>query len=149
MITDDIVLMATARRTAFSAHFGQYRRDGVTPYSEHIMAVVDRVRRLDNASAELISVAYLHDVIEDSDITTDMLLNLGLPAEVVTAVDALTKKKNQSYDDYLVGVKNNPMALSVKIQDILSNLSDSPTTKQIRKYSKALLFLVDESTAAK
>jgi hypothetical protein len=31
----------------------------------------------------------------------------------------------------------------VKIADILHNLSDSPTPKQIRKYAAALLWLVD------
>jgi len=40
-------------------------------------------------------------------------------------------------------VKCNELARKVKIADMLSNLADNPTDKQIKKYAKGLLFLVD------
>ena len=41
---------------------------------------------------EEMSVALLHDVIEDSDITAEDLLNNGIPSNIVDAVQCLTKK---------------------------------------------------------
>jgi hypothetical protein len=46
------------------------------------------------------------------------------------------------YDDYPERVAASPIAAKVKIADMLSNLADDPTPKQIRKYAKGLLRLV-------
>jgi len=50
-------------------------------------------------------------------------------------------RKTKSYEDYLEDVKKNPLARTVKIADMLSNLADNPTKNQIIKYSKGLLYL--------
>ena len=135
-------LLKKVFQIANDAHSGQYRRDGVTPYIKHPMDVATRVSHLGN---EYVAVAYLHDVLEDTDTTVDDLVNAGVPNDIIQAVSILTKHNHDkiSYDEYLVNVKNNNLARRVKIADMLSNLADSPTDKQIRKYSKGLLFLVD------
>jgi len=45
----------------------------------------------------------LHDSIEDEKTTADELLALGVPSEAVVLVQALTKRDEQSYEDYLRG----------------------------------------------
>jgi (p)ppGpp synthase/HD superfamily hydrolase len=124
------------------AHDGQFRRDGVTTYITHVDAVVSRV----NDPYEIM-VAYLHDTLEDTYVTLDDLLGEvvkgNIPASVVVAVDLLTKKKGEPYLDMIKRIKENKLATAVKIADNLSNLSDSPTDRQIIKYSKSLLILVD------
>jgi len=69
------------------------------------------------------SVALLHDVIEDSDITADELLAEGIPNDVVTAVLCLTKQAGENYQDFVLRAKQNPIARKVKIADIEDNLN--------------------------
>jgi (p)ppGpp synthase/HD superfamily hydrolase len=136
-------LISLSMQIAIKAHFGQYRRDGVTPYIKHPIAVADRVSHL---GYEYACVAYLHDVIEDTKVTDSDLKDEGIPENILKAVAILSKNlynENVSYDQYLSCVKKNELARKVKIADMISNLADNPTDKQIKKYAKGLLFLVD------
>lgn len=128
-----------ARGIAFEAHKGQTRRDGVTPYFTHLQAVVSRLPENDVVHA----VAWLHDVLEDTDYTPEKLQELSIPDYVINYVMLLTKEKGESYDEYIEALKHVPIARQVKIADILSNLADTPTERQIVKYSKALLKLLE------
>jgi (p)ppGpp synthase/HD superfamily hydrolase len=129
-------LVAAAEQIARNAHSGQYRRDGITPYIVHPESVASRVN-----TAEEKATAWLHDVLEDTSVTQEDLLSSGIPENVITAVVTMTKIAGISYTDYLVNVKENPIARVVKIADMNSNLADTPTPKQIAKYSEGLKFL--------
>jgi len=129
-----------ARLIAISAHSGQFRRDGKTPYIEHPYAVADRVEHL---GYKYICVALLHDVLEDTKVTAHDLLTAGIQEDIVAAVQILTKHPSRNYDEYIKLVKFNNLACHVKIADMLSNLADSPTNKQIHKYAHGLLFLTE------
>lgn len=89
-------------------------------------------------------VAYLHDVLEDCpDYTPDVLLEQGVPHEIVWNVIILTKLKGEKYLPYLLRVKNSgsKVALIVKLADIDHNLSDldlyDETKKMIDRYQMA------------
>ena len=111
----------------------------ITPYIEHPKAVASRVKTDDEKA-----VAFGHDILEDCNwITPLYLLDNGLEPHIVEAIKILTKTNNKSYSDYLYDVKDNPLARTVKIADLLSNLADNPTNKQIRKYAVGLQVLVD------
>ena len=69
------------------------------------------------------SVALLHDVIEDSDITAAQLLTEGIPEQVVTAVLCLSKQRNETYQDFVLRAKQNPLARKVKLADIEDNMA--------------------------
>ncbi len=136
MSTPDTVTLA--RRIATEAHQGQYRRDGVTPYIRHPEAVAAQV-----AGRPLLeAIAWLHDVVEDTSVSSQQLLDAGLPAEVVRGVELLTKREGTSYEAYLERIKPDPVARQVKVADLLANLADHPSESQIRKYAKALLILL-------
>ena len=126
------------RLLALAAHNGQFRRDGVTPYIKHPEAVAARVKGDEMAEA----VAWLHDVIEDTDQTADDLRAMLVPDNVIAAVELMTHPHGEPYKDYLKRIKTNPLATKVKIADMLANLSDSPTERQIKKYARGLLFLL-------
>lgn len=128
-----------AKVIAFDAHKGQTRRDGKTPSFKHLEAVVSRLPEDDTVRA----IGWLHDVLEDTDYTVDKLQALGVPDHVIVAVVLLTKKKGVSYEDYIEALRHTN-AKQVKIADMLSNLADDPTDRQIVKYSKALLQLLDK-----
>lgn len=126
------------KRIAYKVHAGQTRRDGKTLYIKHIEKVVSLV----GEDEELQCVAWLHDVIEDSQHTMDTLIDLGVPMVIANLVgNVLTHKYEHSYFKYIKNVKIIKIATSVKIADIVANLSDKPTNKQIEKYYKALCIL--------
>jgi (p)ppGpp synthase/HD superfamily hydrolase len=98
--------------------------------------------KLAGEDAVVIATAWLHDVLEDTNETSKTLYDAGIPYGVIRAVETLTKTKNVSYDEYLNGVKLNWIAKKVKVADMLHNLSDAPTDRQIIKYANGLLFLI-------
>lgn len=121
-------------------HSGQFRRDGVTPYIRH---PEDVAKQLKGRPAEWVAVAWLHDILEDTTCTeADLRHILEAPESVIEAVVLLTKKEGQHYLEYLEALRANEIARMVKIADMVSNLSDKPTTKQIRKYATGLLRLI-------
>lgn len=128
-----------AERIARNAHRGQFRRDGVTPYIQHPEGVVARLR---GESEEVISAAWLHDVLEDSKVVADDLSESGVPRAVVSAVVALTHMPDEPYENYLRVIRENPIAIKVKVADMLHNLSDAPTGKQVLKYARGLIVLL-------
>ncbi len=127
---------------AKKAHAGQVDKAGVD-YIQHPLYVASQV----NTEQEK-AVALLHDVIEDSDITAADLFASGLSNEVVTAVQILTKKKGQSYQEYLGKVKSNNLARVVKLADLkhnsdLSRLKSVTNTDYecVKKYKNAIYYL--------
>jgi len=119
-------------------HDGQYRRDGVTPYIRHPEAVASRVAGDFMAEA----AAWLHDVLEDTAATEETLREAQIPEEVIMCVVKLTNQGTMGYDRYLAQIRADPLAKKVKIADMLSNLSDHPTNRQIVKYARGLLVLL-------
>lgn len=133
---NDIITLAI--QIARDGHSGQFRRDGVTPYIKHPEAVAARVG--DDPIA--IAAAWLHDILEDTPWTTEDLRKRGIPEEVIEVVFLLTKERCVNYTEYLGFIAAHPIARKVKIADMLANLSDNPTDRQIEKYANGLLYLM-------
>lgn len=68
------------------------------------------------------AVAALHDVVEDTDTTLDDLVEYGFSGEVIDAVDLLTHRKSESYEDYIERVRGNEPARKVKLADLEDNM---------------------------
>lgn len=136
-------LIEIAKEFATRKHEGQFRYDGVTPYIFHPLEVARRVENSVGAIKEEIAAALLHDVIEDTGATPEDLILIGMPNTVVLAVVLLTKKEGQGYMEYLEAVRRNSIARTVKVHDMLANLSDSPSKKQVKKYAEGLTFLLN------
>ena len=135
--------------TARMAHTGQKRRSG-EDYFTHPSEVRNITRRFYPRDHAAQMVALLHDAIEDAPGST-----VDTPEEmeefirgsiqdphsgqvVIDAVKALTHEKNAPYTDYVVGLLDNPLALKVKLADMIHNLSSTPTPRQKQKYLIAL-----------
>lgn len=127
-----------ASSIARKAHEGQFRRDGITPYITHPEEVA---KSLEGEDPDVIAAAWLHDVLEDTDVGLSDLNNEGIPAHVIEAVALLTRWDGQPYEDYLHWITQDEIARKVKIADIRHNLSDAPTVKQCQKYTKAISIL--------
>ena len=118
------------------AHIGQQRKSGA-PYIEHVKSVVFQLE--DNTDAQI--VAWLYDVIEDSDYTAQYLINNGICENLVNEVELLTKKREHTYPQYIDVIKTSELATKVKKADVIEDLSDNPSNKQMIKLSKTLIQL--------
>lgn len=126
-------LIQRAKEIAVVAHQGQTRTDG-RPYIEHPCRVANAVED------RLKPIAYLHDVIEDTSVTLDDLLSKGFPDYVISAIDVLTHRTEDTNIQYWAKIKTNPDALSVKLADINDNVNDHPLERAKAKYVLALKF---------
>ena len=104
-----------AEAIATSAHKGQLDKGG-HPYIEHPRAV----SKLVSSDDEKV-VAWLHDVIEDTDITLEDLKLFGFSSSILEAVDAITRRPGEERSDYLMRVADNRLATAVKIADLTHN----------------------------
>lgn len=113
-------LLARAEGIARYAHLGQTDRfDTSEPYIRHIERVVSSLHR----PADQV-IAWLHDVIEDSEITAHSLAADGFPPYIVSAVTLLTRSNGQRYDACIQTIldSRDPFARRVKIADIRDHL---------------------------
>ncbi|PEQ96499.1 GTP pyrophosphokinase [Bacillus cereus] len=131
-----------AHEIAKKGHAGQVDKAGMD-YIKHPEAVASFVN-----TKEEKATAYLHDVLEDTEITAADLLNAGIPHNVVEAVQVLTKEKYTLYFEYLSRVKENSLARTVKLADLKHNSDRSRLAriadkdlKRLEKYRKAIKFL--------
>lgn len=107
------------------------------PYFErHVEEVVGVVSKA-GGTDEHITVAYLHDVVEDTVVTLDDI-KIFFTDAVVEAVDAITKRKGESYFEYIDRVRKNDLATFVKAADLTVNLGNDPPPKLAAKYKIAL-----------
>ena len=139
-------LIEKSLHIALRAYAGKTDKAG-REYIHHPLRVMAKMK----TDVEM-SVALLHDVIEDSDITAEQLLAEGIPAEVVEAVVCLSKTENEDYHDFVARAKKNELAARVKIADIEDNIDvlRLPTLNEydlarVQKYHRAWQFLNDKS----
>ena len=109
-------LLETAVRIAVEAHTGQKDRNG-QPYILHRLRVMARVLTQDEKI-----VAILHDVIEDTPWTPDQLKDRGFPPHILQALDCVTKREGEAYEDFVTRSASNPIALRVKLADLEDNM---------------------------
>ncbi|MCP4896290.1 MAG: hypothetical protein GY906_04885 [bacterium] len=92
-----------------------------------------------------VAVAWLHDVVEDTDTTLADLVAEGVDPAIVAAVSSLTRTEGQAYRDYIGDIKYNgdreQLGRHVKIQDLIENISRTEKPSMIRRYAQALEIL--------
>lgn len=130
-------MLEKAIEIAVEAHRGQIDKAG-KEYILHPMRVMLRGRN----DTEMI-VGILHDVVEDTPITIDMLRLEGFSDDILTAIECVTKRRGESYGTFIDRVLTNPLATQVKLYDMEDNMNRDripyPTPKdeaRFRKYEK-------------
>lgn len=90
-------------------------------------------------------VAVLHDVVEDSDTTLSALAEQGFSQAILDALDCITHRPGEAYEDYVDRLAANPIARQVKLSDLRDNLANnrslrptSETLARIARYERAL-----------
>ena len=135
--------MSTLERAiviAAEAHAGRTDKAGA-PYILHPLRMM-----MDLTSAEERIVAVLHDVCEDCPgWTFERLRGEGFSEEILAALDSVTKRKGEPYEDFALRAAANPIGRRVKLADLRDNSDLSRITtpsvkdhQRIAKYARAI-----------
>jgi (p)ppGpp synthase/HD superfamily hydrolase len=111
--------MATLERAielAVQYHKGQVDKMG-QPYILHPLRVMARCQ-----GVEAQMVAIMHDLVEDTPVTPEMLLAEGFSQAVVDGLLGVTRRKRESYREFVLRARENPLARAVKLADLEDNL---------------------------
>ncbi len=111
-------LVIKAIGLAYKAHHGQFDVTGI-PYIFHPYHIAEQF----DTETE-VCVALLHDVVEDTDITLEELRG-EFPDSITDAVELLTHRDEVDYFDYIEGIRANPVAVAVKLEDLRHNMDES------------------------
>jgi (p)ppGpp synthase/HD superfamily hydrolase len=136
-------LLRKAEEIAVAAHRGQLDKTG-HPFSDHLRRVAEQVGGRDQKM-----VAYLHDIVEKADgWSLDRLSAEGFPRPVVNAVDAMTKREDETYADFVRRAISDPLARPVKRADLKDNLQQTERNGDDgSKYRMGLAILEEQATA--
>ena len=129
------IILDRAKEIAKAAHEGQVDKAG-KPYIEHPMRVMKMGKTVEEKIAGV-----LHDVVEDSEWTFEMLEKEGIPKDVMDALRCVTKlSEDEDYDHFIARVKTNPLAVKVKLNDLKDNMDitrlDQVTEKDLARLNK-------------
>ncbi|NKB87977.1 MAG: RelA/SpoT family protein [Acidobacteria bacterium] len=139
----DAALVRRAYERADASHSGQIRRSGA-PYVEHPLAVADILCSW-HLDASSIAVGLLHDVLEDTNVSSEEL-EQEFGEEIVKLVAGVTKigqiafnsrlqEQADNFRKLLLAMVDDVRVLLVKLADRLHNmrtLEHLPETKRIR-----------------
>lgn len=92
---------------------------GGEPYILHCIQVMENVRKWDDVDLQI--AAMLHDIIEDTKITAEDLLQMGYSPRVVKIVKNVTFPKGCDYDARILEVCDDQDSIKVKMADIEHN----------------------------
>jgi (p)ppGpp synthase/HD superfamily hydrolase len=131
--------LARAIEIAVVAHKGQKDKSGAD-YILHPLRVMQRSK---TETEKICGV--LHDVIEDTDWTFEALKKEGFSEEIIAVLRCVTKlSEEEDYDSFIERVAMNPIAIQVKINDLLDNMDITRLSrltetdwKRLNKYLKA------------
>lgn len=112
-------LLILAEEIAREAHKGQLDKVG-EPYINHPMRVSSYCTSLKGKI-----VGWLHDVVEDTNVTLESLANKGFDEEIIEALRCVTKENGYDIDEYYARIKVNNLAKEVKLADLKDNTDES------------------------
>ena len=134
-----IVEHTAARALARIAHFGQVDKAG-KPYFDHLKRVASE---LDTFGEH--TIAYLHDIIEDTHVSYQDLKDIGFSQQTIFFVDLLTRDNKMEYNEYIKSIANANLRIPirVKIEDLYDHLRDTSclSDSMMKRYQIALKML--------
>lgn len=131
--------LADAIALAVRVHQDQVDRAG-QPYILHPLRVM---LRLTGELEQMVGI--LHDVVEDSDLTFDDLRQMGYREEVITALDGVTRRDGETYEEFVARSQAHPVSRRVKLADLEDNMDlrriageiSHKDVERLRRYQRA------------
>ncbi len=110
-------ILDRAIRIARAAHATQKDKAG-EPFIAHVERVAAAV---EGTGAK--TIAYLHDVVEKGEgWSLERLRQAGFPEAIVRAVESLTRRPEETSDEFARRAASDPLARPVKCADLEDNL---------------------------
>src|SRR6478735_10707522 len=125
------------------------------PYREHVLAVGDALADFDD---DIRIAGYLHDIAEDTPITRQALLEMGVSERAVDIIERVTKRLQDNPDDYQSGIRaiaehhdatlvkiadNAHNSLPERVQALAEKWPDKPPVTKYRDARPVLYAAVD------
>ena len=133
-----------ALKLCFEAHKDQIDKSGM-PYVFHPFHLAEQMK-----DEKTTVVALLHDVVEDTIYTFDNLVEMGFDSDIIDALRLLTHDESVPYMEYVAQIKNNKIAKTVKLADLMHNSDltrldhiDEKVIERKAKYTDAIKFLTE------
>ena len=127
-------MLEKAIEIAVEAHRGQIDKAGKI----YILHPIRVMLRGQNETEQIIGI--LHDVVEDTPVTIDMLEKEGFSKEVLDAITCITKNEGEDYGSFIDRVLTNPLATKVKLYDLEDNMNRDripfPTEHDEKRFAK-------------
>ena len=101
---------------ACEAHQGQSSING-EPYILHPLRLLIKAK-----SNEERIIAVLHDVIEKSNISLADLKDKGFDQNIISSIDSLSRRRSESYIDYIGRLMQNKISVKIKLLDLADNI---------------------------
>lgn len=135
-------LFVKAEQLAREAHQGQKDKSGAD-YIGHPLRVSARCQ-----SPKAKIAGLLHDTVEDTYVTPQLLKEMGFDDDIVEAVLALSRRADETYAEFIVRASQNEIAKEVKIADLEDNMDirrlpelSEKDTIRIKKYLHSWRYL--------
>lgn len=109
-------MLEQAIALAVEKHRGQVDKAG-QPYILHPLRVMLQVT---GETAQIVAV--LHDLIEDTETTFEELRQQGFSEEVLTALEGVTRRDDETYQEFILRSGQNPISRQVKLADLQDNM---------------------------
>jgi (p)ppGpp synthase/HD superfamily hydrolase len=143
-VVDLARMEALAEHVAREAHGTDKNPHDGELYIKHVERVVAKLKR-HGACVDVVVVAWLHDVVEDTRTTISDLRQMYFPEHILVAVDAITHRRGEPREDYYHRVGRNLLALNAKLSDMADNndprrrtrLEPATSIRLEAKYQKA------------
>ncbi|MCM1495211.1 MAG: GTP pyrophosphokinase [Bacteroides sp.] len=136
-------MLEKAIAIAVEAHRGQIDKAG-KPYILHPMRVM-----LAGTNEDEMICGILHDVIEDTPVSIEMLAAEGFSDTILDALQFLTHDRAVPYPEYIQAMTQNPLAVQVKLYDLHDNLNRDrlgiltlEDERRMEKYKKSQEYLL-------
>lgn len=125
---DPTPVVVTAAVVAHQAHFGALNPKNGEDYINHPRRVAGYAAELARdaglsltETGWLVAAAWLHDVIEDTDVDADELAKIGLPGPVIEVVELLTRRPDVPAEAYYAAIAVHRLARLCKVADLYDN----------------------------
>ncbi len=135
-------LLEKAIFVACEAHKSEVDKAG-SPYILHPLRVMFQME-----TEEEMITAVLHDVLEDTAVTPDQLREMGFSERVLEALDSVTRRAGETYEDFVRRAASHPIGKKIKLADLKDNMDFSRLNKitdkdleRLKKYHNALKIL--------
>ncbi len=147
-----MISLPEVKDIARRAHMGQRDKLDRDYYHAHLEPIAAALAPL-GVEAEM--AGWLHDILEDTEVTSTQLRAHGVPEPVIRAVESVSKRPDEAYEDLIGRAAADPLGRYVKLADNALNLESNPALAAVdpakaerlrEKYTRARAVLLASIT---